>query len=285
MPQYGFADLTNVILSCKNYEDDNTPVEALRYKFTYLKWNSPNIELVIQDYSQYNEAAFKFPIPPDHTSFNYTILCYSKDLYEASNSSTNWAMIYANTTSTTISISKMLENNDITSDLEPSQLYLRSLMLKSIGESFFSPSIFNRTLINSTADGSSLLLSDPVCSDAYCNYRGSCALVDKFLTCACINYVGSTCQIDVGSYDMLSSLYRTLYSLLQETLTVDSVGYVVDGFGNLMYGASYFLDDADYLLQVYDFILIAQKFYPGTLLYKSEYFDYFNDMLEWGLSK
>ncbi len=102
-----------------------------------------------------------------------------------------------------------MNNNDFSSNLTVLQIFDRANTISSVTSDIYKlVQIQNKTLISIGSDGTNLDLKDPECSDLFCNDRGECNLVDKYLTCSCdSNYVGDNCQIDLSSYDYLKGVY------------------------------------------------------------------------------
>ena len=72
-----------------------------------------------------------------------------------------------------------------------------------------SPSI-KQTSFSSSLDNTKIEVIDPECTPLYCNGndRGTCGLIDKYLTCYCkTGYSGENCQIDNLSIQKLQEAF------------------------------------------------------------------------------
>lgn len=106
----------------------------------------------------------------------------------------------------------MINNTDFDSNLTILQIFDRVNTISSVTQDIYkSIKIQNKTLISIGNDKINLDLRDPICSELYCNNRGECNLIDKYLSCSCdSNYLGDNCQIDLSSYEYLKGIYSKI---------------------------------------------------------------------------
>jgi hypothetical protein len=289
IPKIGFYNTTNYLLSCQKFKDENTAAGELKYKFVYVPYNDASKEILIQDYSLDNETNIIMDLPPEQTKWWYKARCYCQDSMGAITKVEGLIGVYDNPVNSGIDLplSQILEGNDFDSKtLTPDEIYKRTLALQSLAKDKPKKFIFNSTEVKISSTSINLTLLDPVCDDNYCNRNGTCYLIDKQLTCLCDpKYTGSNCQIDVASYDQLHGYYTSIYNSLMDTLQTDSSGYVPQGLRNLVNGASLFHDDASFLYNGLDFVDLAQAKYPYSFINQADdYFDYYNDMISWGVN-
>jgi hypothetical protein len=293
-PIEGYANKTNFVITCNNWIDDNTATPDLKYLFTYF--DHKGTETLIHDYSYDQEVNVILPLPTTYQSSNIIIRCYSQDLLGAVNKTETSVLLYSNPSMSykNIPILESLNSTDLNSStLSDSQLNIRSELIESFASDFYKSYIINRTEVKKSQffNDFNLTLLDPICNTNniftdYCNNRGSCYLIDKYLACNCVNYTGTNCQIDNSSYDSLKYQYDSLYTKIIQSLTTDTQGIVINSLENLMSGASYFLTEPSYLLQIYDFINLSINRYPNYLFNNfKNYFEIFNYQIDWGIYK
>lgn len=109
--------------------------------------------------------------------------------------------------------------------------------------------------INSFSNDYKFIIKDPICYSSYCNYNGSCNLIDMSLVCSCKQgTMGILCNLDNENYSILLESYKKLYNTMLRYVDI----YVIElntnfliSLNNIYKGLTLFEYDAAYMNQAF----------------------------------
>ena len=308
LPYTGYI-ITAFLFTCNYCIDDKTNKENLLYKFTYVdkrddlfegynvNYDIDQNEQVIQDWDTKTEVLYKFENinPNENENNNYYIKCYCKDEYGLYNSTFITIKVYDPPfiSGKNIPISEVISTIELNRELSSKQL-LNIADFLSILTNYEDARTLNRTTItNYDENGETELLNlyDPINkeNDLFCNKRGNSYIIYYYLTCKCINYYGSNCQIDIDSYIQLVTIYKNLYNKIIKIQTDQFNEDILNSIYLLVKSSSEFLqiDDMDYLLNSMEYIILYFNSFRTEMLTETNYkfgFDIFHYLFEYGMN-
>ena len=156
-------------------------------------------------------------IYPEESNY-ITIYCEIIDNYGESTKVEKKINIVKQIWSGLYTIQNAFDNYFIPSLHTVDDIYRRSEFLKSLGlnqndnngeyyMTYFEPSL-SENKIN---------IFDPVCNTKYCNNRGNCDLIDKYMICICNDeFIGINCHFEKNYFDEVDEKFNELYKLFFE---------------------------------------------------------------------
>ena len=305
LPSKGYID--NLFLITINHcLDDVSDKSSLQYKFTYFKkeqdiidgYNAPSDnEIIIQNWSPLSEVLIKFPEVTEEQK--YYIRGYCRDEYELYDSEIQEVEVTDVFTyiDEKIPMEELLDSIDLDEDLTSTQLLKRAEFLASTTVDFQKGIEFkNRT--NITTYNKRGVLQENLTdlgpdkyskNDLYCNKRGDSYMLYFYLICDCINFEGTMCQIDYGSFDYVVNVYKELFTKIKRMQTTKYNKDLIKALNLLMKSAASFMDinNMDFMLESIDFINLYTNRFKDKMLEGNNYeiyFDIYNSLIEYGVS-
>ena len=266
-PEIGLLDFTVFIISSINWLDDST--DNLLYYFYYIEDKTNTIKNITNSFQSEIELMSTFIfIYPEESNY-ITIYCEIKDNYDEKTIVSQRILIVKDYSSNIYTIKNAFSNYYIPNNPNIEHLYRRSEFLKSLGlnqndnngeyyMTYFEPSL-SENKIN---------IFDPVCNTKYCNNRGNCDLIDKYMICICNDeFIGINCHFEKNYFDEVDEKFNELYKLFFEKIKDTINSYQLKIAYNLFFSASKFYKNSDFFNSYLDkFLILSMNIFTDTIL-------------------
>ena len=209
IPNSGYYMSTNFLLQCAGDLKDSTKVV---YNFGY-SISDASLAVdgsinYIKKSSSISEMIYSFGTPEfNKDSINIDIFC---EIFLNDNPkpiiSNSRLKLFRNIIQKEFDYSEIVTGLDLLSrDMTEEELLNRAILLGSLAMNFYpSTTYVNSTSVIFSKEKNAYVINDPYCYSNFCNERGICNIIDKYLTCECTNdYHGNNCQLSSKNAEFL----------------------------------------------------------------------------------
>ena len=280
-PTVGLFNTTYFIFGCSGWSDDG--VEPLQYYITYREeGQNEMLPDNFEDWTYEEEIFSKIIVNTENImqrrSVIVTVKCVAKDGLGLTAFTETNVTVYAGL-GDGYKLSSALDSYSIPLIANEKHLYARSFLLLSLAIEPYNPKApaFKVSYFQPNKTNHTIMLTDPPCTDDYCNSFGRCSFIDTYTTCYCdsTRFIGKTCQVEVSGYSNLKRAYEELLNLLIANITTFSIAsdMALTSIHNVFEGATLFFQDDNFFINNIENVMnLIQRVNPSSLILNFKFY-------------